>query len=146
MCRDSNTEKGYQIAGNLRKTLFRIDLAITYAEGERKLAHERYKLDSKIGTKKAKKAAERAKMRERCYGVYLKNVEGIKNDVMGGIEYVLSRYAPKYRGVWVMYFLEQRSIDEICGKLDYSRRSVDRIVKTLKDDLCETYGAWKDIK
>lgn len=140
----SNTTKGYEIAKSIRKTLFRIDLSLTYAEAERRLAHEKYKLHSKETSKKGKKAAMRAKMRERCYQTYVDNVTGIREDVLGGVEWVLQRYTPKYRDVWVMYFLEQRTVEEMMDKLSYSKTSINRIIKQLKDDISEAYGdAWK---
>lgn len=136
----SSSERGYEIAKSIRSILFKLDLTIVYAEGERKLAHEKMRLNSKIGTSKAKKAAMKAKMAEGCYKVYIKNVMGIKEDVNDGIEWVLRRYAPRYRDVWRMYFLEQRTIDEICESLNYSRSTIDRMIKQLKEDISDSHS------
>lgn len=137
---EKNSERGYAIAKSIRGILFKLDLTLVYAEGERKLAHEKMKLNGKIGTAKAKKASMKAKMVEGCYKVYIKNVMSIKEDVNDGIEWVLQRYAPRYRDVWRMYFLEQRTIDEICEALCYSRSTIDRIVRQLKEDISDSHS------
>lgn len=131
---------GYDIAESIRKTLLRIDMSIVYAQSEIKLAHETFKAQSKSSSRYAKKKAMEAKMRERCFKTYASNLESLREDVYEGVDYVLSRYEPKvYKDVWRMFFLQGKRIDEICGELHYSRSVINRVIKTLKDDLVDAY-------
>ena len=140
MCnRVDGVERGQKIAENIRKILLNCDLRIVYAEGEIKLAHEDFKLHSKEGGKANARKALRAKARCEAYKVYTKNVFKIKSEISLGLDTVLSRYTPKYKKIWQMYFIEQASIDEICSAVCYSRGNINVIIKKLKLDLDHYY-------
>lgn len=139
MTKDGGIERGQKIAENIRKILLNCDLRIVYAEGEQKLAHEDYKLHSKEGGQANVRKALRAKARGETYKVYIKNVNKIKSEISIGLDAVLSRYTPKYKKIWIMYFLEQASIDEICSAVCYSRGNINVIIKKLKMDLNHFY-------
>ena len=140
MCnRVEGVERGQKIAENIRKILLNCDLRIVYAEGEIKLAHEDFKLHSKECGKASARKALRAKARCEAYKVYIKNVQKIKSEISLGLDAVLSRYTPKYKKIWTMYFIEQASIDEICGAVCYSRGNINVIIKKLKMDLDHYY-------
>ena len=74
-----------------------------------------------------------------AYKVYIKNVQKIKSEISLGLDAVLSRYTPKYKKIWTMYFIEQASIDEICSAVCYSRGNINVIIKKLKLDLDHYY-------
>lgn len=140
MCnRVDGVERGQKIAENIRKILLNCDLRIVYAEGEIKLAHEDFKLHSKGSGKASTRKALRAKARCEAYKVYAKNVLKIKSEISLGLDAVLSRYTPKYKKIWQMYFIEQASIDEICSAVCYSRGNINVIIKKLKLDLDHYY-------
>ncbi len=143
MCRE-DVKKGQEIANNIRKILLNVDLRLVYAEGERKLAQEDFKLHSKLGGKKHTHKALTAKARNECFRIYIENIKKIKGEVSFGLETVLSRYTPKYKRIWIMYFIEQASIDEISAEVNYSRENVNKIVQKLKLDLCAEYGGTKE--
>lgn len=139
MCRE-DAKKGQEIAENLRKILLNIDLRIVYAEGERKLAQEDYLLNAKMGDKKHTLVALQAKARSECYEQYIVNIKKVKSEITFSLDAVLSRYTPKHKTIWTMYFLEKRSIDDIASAVNYSRESVNKIVQKLKLDLFENYA------
>lgn len=140
MCKTDGSEQGQRIAENIRKILLNCDLRLVYAEGELKLAHEDFKLHSKVGGQAHAKKAVRAKARCETYKVYIKNVSKIKGEISLGLETVLSRYTPKYKKIWIMYFIEQASIDDICSAVCYSRGNINVIIKKLKMDLNHFYN------
>ncbi len=141
MCnRIEGAERGQKIAENIRKILLNCDLRLVYAEGELKLANEDFKLHSKLGGQANAKKALRAKARCETYKVFIKTVTKVKSEITLGLDAVLSRYTPKYKKIWIMYFIEQASIDEICSAVCYSRGNINVIIKKLKMDLDHYYN------
>lgn len=132
-------DRGQKIAENIRKILLNCDLRLVYGEGELKLAQEDFKLHSKASGQASARKALRAKARCETYKVYIKNVSKIKGEISLGLDTVLSRYTPKYKKIWIMYFIEQASIDEICSAVCYSRGNINVIIKKLKLDLDHFY-------
>ena len=135
----SEQERGQRIADNIRKILLNCDLRLVYAEGELKLAQEDFKLHSKVSGRAHARKALYAKARCDTYKVYMKNVSKIKGEISLGLDTVLSRYSPKYKQIWIMYFIEQASIDDICSAVCYSRGNINVIIKKLKMDLNHFY-------
>ena len=136
---NEDVKKGQQIAESIRKVLLNVDLRLVYAEGELRLAQEDFKIYSKLGGQSNTRRALKAKARSECFRVFLSNINKAKGEITMGLDAVLSRYTPKYKRIWVMYFLEQASIDEICTEVAYSRENVNKIVQRLKLDLCHHY-------
>lgn len=133
MCDD--VERGQKIADNIRKILLNCDLRLVHAQGELELANQEFKLYSKLGGQANARKALRAKAKRDTYKIYVENIGKIKSQVTVGLNKVLSRYTPKYQKIWVMYFMEQASIDEICTAVAYSRGNINVIIKKLKMDL-----------
>lgn len=138
MCKE-DAKRGQQIAESIRRVLLNLDLRLVYADTQHKVAYEDFKLHSKLGGTKNTRKAMRAKAQSEVYRIFIENVNRIKSEVTISLDAVLSRYTPKYKRIWVMYFLEQASIDEIAEDVHYSRESINKIVKKLKLDLNSHY-------
>lgn len=139
MC-NANIERGQVIADNIRKILLNCDLRILHAEAELKIAQQEHKLHSKLGSKNDIKKSLLAKARAEAYKIYIKTINEVKGEVSFNLNQVLSRYTPKYKKIWTMYFIEQASIDDICTAVAYSRGNVNKIIQKLKLDLCHHYN------
>jgi DNA-directed RNA polymerase specialized sigma24 family protein len=137
---ETEVKKGNLIADNIRKTLLSVDLRIIDAEAKHKLFYEDFKLHSKFGGASHTKKALRAKAKSEVYRIYIDNIGKIKGEITFALNTVLSRYTPKYKRIWEMYFLEQASIDEIATATNYAKRNVNKIVQKLKLDICSVYG------
>lgn len=133
MARDT-TKKAQAIADNIRKMLFNIDLRLTYAEGEYRTALEDFNLYSHLG-KRSSKRALLAKARSECYKVYAKNLRKTRDDMSRKVNSILDNYNPKYKRIWVMYFLEQASIETIGSATHYTTDNVKKVIGRLKSDL-----------
>lgn len=138
--------RGKRIADSIRKLLLNCDLRLVYADGEQKIAQEDFKLYSKLSGNTNRRKALYAKARVETYKVFIKKITEIKGDITLNLDAVLSRYTPKYKKIWVMYFIEQASIDEICNAVAYSRGNVNVIIKKLKQDLNHYYGGKENDK
>ncbi len=136
----SDNKKDISIAEKIRKSLLNLDLRIVYGNSQYKTASEDYKLFSKLSKSKSnKRKALNAKIKQECYKVYIKNISNVKEEVSLSLDKILSRYSPKFKEIWYLYFLQKEEIDTIANKMHYSRRQVNRIVAILKDDLINNY-------
>lgn len=136
---DYEAKKGKLAGDKIRKLLFNIDLNIVYAKGSEKLANENFKLNQKIKNPKNQKKAMQAKIEKECYKVYLRNLEDTKQEIEIELNKILNRYAPKYKTIWLMYFIQQSTIEEIAKATNYTIDNVNKIIKKLKNDLCIVY-------
>lgn len=132
-------ESGKSIAYKIRKMLLNCDLRLVYANGEKNIANEEYQCEIKLSGRRHTKRALKAKIRRDCYKIYIGNVQKIKQDILDGLNACLSKYSVKYKRIWLMYFLEQKSIDEISDEVGYSRDNVNKIIARLKDELAKDY-------
>lgn len=125
-------KRGQLIADNIRKILLNVDLRIVYAQGEIETAQADYELYSRLDNQRK---ALTAKARIECYKVYIENILKVKNEVSFGLNEVLDRYTPKQKRIWIMYFIEKASIQEIATEANYVTRNVDKIIQQFKSDL-----------
>ena len=142
MCENEpkTTKKGQLIAESIRKTLLNVDLRIVDAESKHKLAYEDFKLLSKLGGSANIKKALRSKSESEVYRIYIENISKIKGELTYALDRVLSRYTPKYKRIWTMYFLEKASLQEIATETNYTRIAIDKIIYKLKCDLVDAFG------
>jgi len=135
-----DTNEAMNIADSLRLTLMNCDMRLTYGETQRKLLEQEFQLKSKLGSKKARRQAMVAKAQANCYEIYVENVKKIKSEATLAVSMILDRYESKYRRIWIMYFIERASYAEIMAETDYSKESIDKIVRRFKDDITKFYG------
>ena len=133
--------EGQRIGEQIRKVLLNCDLRIVYSEGERKMYQEDYRVHSKIGGKKHLREAMQAKMAKECYRIYTNNLKNIRQEVMDGVMLVVNQYyKPEWRKIWLMHFLEQRTVDSIASEMHYDDRYVKEIIAKMREDVAEALG------
>ena len=52
---------------------------------------------------------------------------------------MLSTYNARYKRIWVAYFIEKKTYDEIASEVSYTRDNVKKVVFRLKDELEKNY-------
>lgn len=134
---NNNLHEGQLIADKIRKTLLQIDLKLLEADAQCRVADEEFKLNQKIKKTLNQKKAMESKIKRECYKVYINNLKVAKSSILDNLNKVLSTYTPKYKQIWIMYFIEKRDIEEIRNVVNYSRENVNKIVYKLKVDLCD---------
>lgn len=137
-------KRGQLIADNIRKILLNVDLRIVYAQGEIETARADYALYARLDGVGNERRALTAKSRIECYKIYIKNIMKVKSEVTLGLDKVLERYTPKQKRIWVMYFLEKATINEIATEAGYVTRNVDKIIQQFKLDLNDFYKEAED--
>lgn len=132
-------KKGQHIGDRIRKTLFELDLRIVQAEGEMRIAKEEFECNQKINTIRNQRLAMEAKMRRECYGTYIERLNSAKKSIYNNLDRVLSTYNARYKRIWVAYFIEKKTYDEIASEVSYTRDNVKKVVFRLKDELEKNY-------
>lgn len=132
---ENNSREGQLIADKIRRTLLQIDLKLLEADAQCRVADEEFKLNQKIKKTLNQRKAMESKIKRECYKVYINNLKVAKSSILENLNKVLSTYTPKYKQIWIMYFIEKRDIEEIRNTVNYSRENVNKIISKLKTDL-----------
>lgn len=140
MIMDQNKiKKGQAIADKLRNLLLNINLRITYADGSARLASEDFKFHSKFDSAYHQRKAMECKINKECYKSYVQNLSRIKSEILKRLDSVLAQYTEKHRKIWIMYFIEKKSLDEIAVEVAYTRENINKIIQRFKTELAD-YG------
>lgn len=123
----------------IRKILFNFDLELTASLGELSLAQAKIQ---RYASKKNKRELEfytSAKIDEVKIETYIEQLTKGKNETYEALERILETYTPKYKKIWLMYFIGNQTYEEISATTYYSYNNVKKIIKKLKKDLVD-YG------
>ena len=126
-------------AEKIRKLFFNYDLELLAGKGELDLNKAKIK---RYATKKNKKELElytSSLIEEAKITTYIEQLTKGKNEVYENLEAILKTYTPKYRDIWMMYFISQKTHQEISDATFYSIENVKKVIKKLKNDLI-SYG------
>lgn len=132
-------QQANNIVTKLKKLLYNYDLTATYITGEMALCKANmnlYKGDTKRASKK--KFLENKLEYER-YEIFLSEIQNAKKETLENLNLILDKYQPRYRQVFIAYFLEDKQYSEIETITHYSSDAIKLIIRRLKDDLINLY-------
>ena len=135
-----STSRGQRIADSIRAILLNCDLRLVYAQGEIESARAEFEMHARLDSAFHQRKALTAKAKMGCYKTFMKNVNKTKKEVMDGLNHVLDRYSPKKKRIWIMYFIEQATTQEIANEMNYVSRNVEYIISEFRRDLEEYYN------
>lgn len=138
--------RGDLITEKIRKVLINIDFKIAYAVAQLKIANENYKFFVKLEGNKNKQQALENKILIVCYKIYLKNLKDIKKQMMVDIKKILSRYYKKQKIIWIKYFINNESIEDISLSVDQSTQKIEKLIDKFKNDINYIYEKEKTTK
>ena len=127
------------IVKRIKKMLFNYDLAVAYVKGEimiREANMRLYKGDTK---KISKRKFVLSKVEKERYEIFLEEIAVAKKEILENLNLILDKYQPRYRQVFVAYFLEDKQYCEIEALTNYSYDAVKAIIRRLKNDLIDLY-------
>lgn len=127
------------IVDRIKKLLYNFDLAITYAKGEIKLREANINLYANDGRRYSQRRFINAKVDKERFEIYIKELENAKREILDNLEIILSKYTERYKRVFIMYFIENKSYDEICSETNYAPDGLKDIIVKLKKDLIQMY-------
>lgn len=134
-----DTKQAQNIASKLKRLLFNLDLTREYAKSEIEIRRATMKLYKGETAKWKQRKFLEAKVDEERFKVYLEDIEKARSDLLENIELILSKHTERYRKIFIMFFLEDKSISEIADESHYSIDTVKKIIQKLKRDLLTFY-------
>lgn len=132
-------KKPINAAEKIRRILFNFDLELTASLGELSLAKARVQRYADKKNRKELEIYTSACIDEAKLNVYIDQLTKGKNETYESLEKILETYNPKYKKIWLMYFIGQQTYEEISSKTYYSYNNVKKIIKKLRKDLI-SYG------
>ena len=95
-----------------------------------------YKGDTK---KISKRKFVLSKVEKERYEIFLEEIAVAKKEILENLNLILDKYQPRYRQVFVAYFLEDKQYWEIEALTNYSYDAIKAIIRRLKNDLIDLY-------
>ena len=127
------------IVKRIKKMLFNYDLAVAYVQGEIKIREANMRLYKGDTKKISKRKFVLSKVEKERYEIFLEEIAVAKKEILENLNLILDKYQPRYRQVFVAYFLEDKQYCEIGALTNYSYDAVKAIIRRLKNDLIDLY-------
>ena len=127
------------IVKRIKKMLFNYDLAVAYVKGEIKIREANMRLYKGDTKKTSKRKFVLSKVEKERYEIFLEEIAVAKKEILENLNLILDKYQPRYRQVFVAYFLEDKQYCEIEALTNYSYDAVKAIIRRLKNDLIDLY-------
>lgn len=127
------------VVKKLKKLLLHYDLLIVYAKSMVDNAKSRMELYQGCTGKRKKKRFILAKIDFERYGVYLEEVIQQKSELLGNIELVLNKHNKRFSKIFVFYYLQEKTKEEIATELGYSIEAVNKIINEIDNELIKAY-------
>lgn len=131
-------------ADSVRKVLFNFDLELVAANGELDLTRAKIQ---RYADKKNRLEIERftsARIDEEKLKIFVQQLIDGKNKTWKSMENLLNTYTPKYKTIWLMYFISQYSYEEIAEQTGYTIEGINFIIRKLKKDLIDLVKGEKE--
>lgn len=127
------------IIEKIKRILFNCDLTIAYAKGEINLRNSIMSLYEGDMRKKSQQKFIRAKIEKERFELFVDEVEHTKTEIKENLNLIFDKYQPKYRQVFLLFFLEDKSYQEIAEQTNYSFEMIKLVIRRLKNDLITLY-------
>lgn len=127
------------VVDKIRRLLLNYDLTVAYALGEievRKSIMDLYRGDTR---KPSQRKFIQAKVDKERFEIYVEEVAKAKKELKDNVLYVLNRYNPKYKDIFWMACIEQKTYEEISQITGYSYDAVYKIVHKVKNDIISKF-------
>lgn len=134
-----DVKKATDMIQKIKRLLYNYDLAIVEAKGQyelRQAAMRRYSQDKRKFAVRKKLAA---KIDCDRIDTYINEINSKKQEVYDNLMLVLDRYNKRYTKVFMMYFIEEKTYEEIATVTSYSRDAIRTIVRRLKNDILDIF-------
>ena len=127
------------IVKRIKKMLFNYDLAVAYVQGEIKIREANMRLYKGDTKKISKRKFVLSKVEKERYEIFLEEIAVAKKEILENLNLILDKYQPRYRQVFIAYFLEDKQYCEIEALTNYSYDAIKAIIRRLKNDLIDLY-------
>lgn len=128
-----------KIVAKLKSACLKIDLLIVYAKAMKDNAISRMQLYYGQTSKRKKKRFLVAKIDLERYNVYLEELIRQKSELLKNIELVFDKHNKRFKKIFVMYYIDNKSVVEIANELGYSNEAVSKIICEIDNELARAY-------
>ena len=128
------------VVARIRRLLLNYDLTVAYALSEieiRKNVMDLYRGDTR---KPSQKKFVQAKVDKERFEIYIEEVVKAKKKLENDVLYVLNRYTPRYKDIFWMACIQQKTYEEISQITGYSYDAVYKIVHKVKSDVISKFA------
>lgn len=129
------SKEANNVVDKIRKTLFNFDLQIAQVEAEIKNREEIMDLHCCSTKKKDLEAFTIAKIEKENYEVFAYRLKEQKKNLVDRVSLIAKKYEGKYSQIFMLYFFENLSHQEIATRIGYSVSRIDHIVARMKKDI-----------
>lgn len=136
---EDSTKVAKDIVQKIKRFLYNCDLALVYANSEIQLRNAEIKLFEGDNRKKSRFRYFKAKQEKEQFEIFEDDINHIKDEITENLSIILDKYQPKYRQIFLLFFIESKSYQEIAEITHYSFEAVKVIIKRLKNDLITLY-------
>ena len=124
---------------SLRKLYLNLALKIITADNEIKVATHDWGVYSRFEDLDSQRKAMNAKMRKECFVIYRQNLISVRDALNRQVEMYLKKYGIRQERIWKLYFIENKTAEEIAQLTHYSVVSIQRMIvkyrKLFKEDV-----------
>ena len=136
---NEETRKATNIISRIKRLLYNYDMALVEAKGQldmREASMKRYKNDKRKSYVRKYLAA---KIDCDRLNIYISEINQAKNDLYDNLNLVLDTYNEKYKNVFILYFIEGKSYEDIATITSYSREAIRTIIRRQKNDILDIF-------
>lgn len=131
----SHSKTANDVISQIRKTLFNFDLQIARVEAEIKNRDEIMDLCCCSTKKKDIQEFTLAKIEKENYEVFLYRLKEQKQNLVDRVNLIAKKYEGRYSQIFMLYFFENHSHQEIATELGYSLSRTNHIISRMKKDI-----------
>ena len=136
---DEISNQSKNVVDKIKKMLFNIDLSLAYADAQIQANNAKMELYSNDKRKSAQKRFISAKIDKERYEQYINSAKNLKDELIDHLNIILDKYKPNYKIVFISYFIENKTYNEISAETHYSMDAIKVIIKKLKSDLIDIF-------
>lgn len=133
------------VVDKIRRLLLNYDLTVAYALGEIEIRKDIMDLYRGDDRKPSQRKFVQAKIDLERFEIYIEAVVAAKKELESNLMYVLNRYTERYRAVFWLHCIENKTYEEIAEKTGYSKDAIKKIIHKVKEDVIGAF-ADEDIK
>lgn len=133
------TKEAKSIVDKIKKLMYNCDLTLAWAYGEIRLHEATMKLYEGDMKRKSQQKYVDAKINKERLEIFAADIEHTKQETTDNLNLILDKYQPKYRDVFRMFFLEDKTYQDIADTTNYSFEAIKWIIRKLRNDLITLY-------
>lgn len=136
---EDNIKKARTIVSSLRKLLLNYELEETFCKSQIELCEIKQNKYRNGRSKWEKKQFILVSADLEKNNIMLKQIEKAKNDLSKNCDLILSNYNEDYRNIFSLFYIKEKTVEEISNKLKLPLNDIISIINRMNDDFIDLY-------